>query len=141
MEWILLMSSGSEEESGIKLALSFIGVQLGVCLLVVVSTLVVFDRKMAEAALVGCMINAIASGYFAIVSLKLPKRASPGIILARFYVGEVGKFVIVAVCFGWVFKFLPGLVQGRYAIILFVAFLIAQMAFIVAPLVLKKSFN
>ncbi len=135
------MDGGLDGQSGIKLALSFIGVQLIVCLLIVVSTLVVFDRKMAEAALVGCMINVIASGYFAIVSLKLPKGASPGIILARFYVGEVGKFVIVAVCFGWVFKFLPEIVQGRYAIILFVAFLIAQVAFIVAPLVLKKGFN
>lgn len=135
------MNSGLKENSGIKLAFSFIGVQLVICLLVVVGTFVVFDRKMAEAALVGCMINVIASGYFAIVSLKLPKNASPGMILARFYVGEVGKFVIVAVCFGWVFKFLPELIQGRQAIILFVAFLIAQVAFVVAPLLLKKDFN
>ena len=135
------MNSGLKEKSGIKLAFSFIGVQLIICLLVVVSTFVVFDRRMAEAALVGCMINVVASGYFAIVSLKLPKNASPGMILARFYVGEVGKFVIVAVCFGWVFKFLPELVQGRHAIILFVAFLIAQVAFVVAPMVLKKDFN
>ena len=135
------MNSGLKDKSGIKLAFSFIGVQLIICLLVVVSTFIVFDRKMAAAALVGCMINVVASGYFAIASLKLPKNASPGMILARFYVGEVGKFVIVAVCFGWVFKFLPELVQGRHAIILFVAFLIAQVAFVVAPMVLKKDFN
>ena len=135
------MSSSEKDKSGVKLAFGFIGVQLAICLLVVISTYVVFDRKMAEAALVGCLINVVASGYFAIVSLKLPKNASPGMILARFYVGEVGKFVIVAVCFGWVFKYLPELVQGRYAIILFVAFLIAQLAFIIAPLVLKEDFN
>ena len=135
------MNSGMEDKSGSKLAFSFIGVQLAISLLVVVSTFIVFDRRMAEAALVGCMINVIASGYFAIVSLKLPKNASPGMILARFYVGEVGKFVIVAVCFVWVFKFLPELIQGRHAIILFVAFLIAQVAFVVAPLLLKKDFN
>ena len=134
-------SSVVKDESGIKLAFSFIGVQLAICLLLVVSTLLVFDRAMAEAALAGCLINLVASGYFAVVSLKLPKNASPGMILARFYVGEVGKFVIVAVCFGWVFKYLPELVQGRYAIILFVAFLIAQLAFIIAPLVLKEDFN
>ncbi|MEZ0149204.1 MAG: hypothetical protein AB9Q18_06530 [Candidatus Reddybacter sp.] len=135
------MNSSREDKTGGKLAFGFIGVQLAISLLVVVSTLMVFDRRMAEAALVGCMINVIASGYFAIVSLKLPKNASPGMILARFYVGEVGKFVIVAVCFGWVFKFLPELIQGRHAIILFVAFLIAQVAFVVAPLVLKEDFN
>lgn len=135
------MNSGLAEKSGIKLAFSFIGVQLIICLLVVVGTYVVFDRGMAEAALVGCMINVVASGYFAIVSLKLPKKASPGMILARFYIGEVGKFAIVAVCFGWVFKFLPELVQGRHAIILFVAFLIAQLALIMAPLVFEKYFN
>ena len=135
------MNSSIEDKSGSKLAFSFIGVQLAISLLVVVSTFIVFDRRMAEAALVGCMINVIASGYFAIVSLKLPKNASPGMILARFYVGEVGKFVIVAVCFVWVFKFLPELIQGRHAIILFVAFLIAQVAFVVAPLLLKKDFN
>ncbi len=135
------MNSSVKDKSGSKLAFGFIGVQLAICLLVVISTYVVFDRKMAEAALVGCMINVIASGYFAIVSLKLPKSASPGMILARFYVGEVGKFVIVAVCFGWVFKFLPEMIEGRHAIILFVAFLIAQVAFVVAPLVLKEDFN
>ena len=135
------MSSSVTDKSGRILALGFIGVQLAISLFFVVSTLVVFDRKMAEAALVGCMINVIGSGYFAIVSLKLPKDASPGMILARFYIGEVGKFVIVAICFGWVFKFLPELIQGRHAIILFVAFLIAHVAFIVAPLVLKKDFN
>ena len=135
------MNSSIEDKSGSKLAFSFIGVQLAISPLVVVSTFIVFDRRMAEAALVGCMINVIASGYFAIVSLKLPKNASPGMILARFYVGEVGKFVIVAVCFVWVFKFLPELIQGRHAIILFVAFLIAQVAFVVAPLLLKKDFN
>ena len=135
------MDSSEKDKSGTKLALGFIGVQLAICLLVVVGTFVVFDRKMAEAALVGCMINVVASGYFALVSLKLPNNASPGMILARFYVGEVGKFVIVAVCFAWVFKFLPELIQGRQAIILFVAFLIAQVAFVVAPLVLKKDFN
>ena len=135
------MDSSEKDKSGTKLALGFIGVQLAICLLVVVGTFVVFDRKMAEAALVGCMINVVASGYFALVSLKLPSNASPGMILARFYVGEVGKFVIVAVCFAWVFKFLPELIQGRQAIILFVAFLIAQVAFVVAPLVLKEDFN
>lgn len=135
------MNSSAKDKSGSKLAFGFIGVQLAISLLVVVGTFIVFDRRMAEAALVGCMINVIASGYFAIVSLKLPKNASPGMILARFYVGEVGKFVIVAVCFVWVFKFLPELIQGRYAIILFVAFLIAQVAFVVAPLLLKKDFN
>lgn len=135
------MNSSVKDKNGMKLAFRFIGVQLAICLLVVIGTLLVFDRKMAEAALVGCMINVVASGYFAIVSLKLPKNASPGMILARFYVGEVGKFVIVAMCFGWVFKFLPELIQGRQAIILFVAFLIAQVAFVVAPLVLEKDFN
>lgn len=135
------MTSSVQDKDGSKLAFGFIGVQLAISLVVVLSTFVVFDRSMAEAALVGCMINVIATSYFAIVTLKLPKSASPGMILARFYVGEVGKFVIVAVCFGWVFKFLPELIQGRHAIILFVAFLIAQVAFVVAPLVLKKDFN
>ena len=135
------MNSSVKGKSGSELAFGFIGVQLAISLLIVMGTFIVFDRSMAEAALVGCMINVVASGYFAIVSLKLPKNASPGMILARFYVGEVGKFVIVAVCFGWVFKFLPELVKGRHAIILFVAFLIAQVAFVVAPMVLKKDFN
>jgi len=135
------VNSSNVNKSGTKLAFGFIGVQLVISLLLVVSTYIVFDRKMSEAALVGCMINVIASAYFAIVSLKLPKNASPGMILARFYVGEVGKFVIVAVCFAWVFKFLPELIQGRHAIMLFVAFLIAQVAFVVTPLVLEKDFN
>ncbi|MBQ0720590.1 MAG: ATP synthase subunit I [Gammaproteobacteria bacterium] len=135
------MNSSEKDGSGIKLAFRFILVQLVICLLIVVCTFIVFDRRMAEAALVGCMINVVASGYFAVVSLKLPKNASPGMILARFYVGEVGKFVIVAVCFGWVFKYLPELIKGRQAIMLFVAFLIAQLAFVVAPLVFEKDFN
>lgn len=130
-----------EDKSGTTLALRFIGVQLAISLIVVLGVFVIFDRKMAEAAMLGCMINVIGSGYFAIVSLKLRKNASPGMILARFYVGEVGKFVIIAICFGWVFKYLPELIQGRHAIILFVAFLIAHIAFVVAPLVLKKDFN
>jgi len=135
------VNSSVKDKSGIKLAFAFIGVQFAISLLIGISTLVVFDRRMAEAALIGSMINVVASGYFAIVSLKLPKNASPGMILARFYVGEVGKFVIVVVCFAWVFKYLPELLQGRQAIILFVAFLIAQVAFVVAPLVLKEDFN
>lgn len=135
------MNSSVEDKSGAKLAFGFIGVQVVVSLMVVVGTFVVFDLKMAEAALAGCIINVIASGYFAIISLKLPKNASPGIILARFYIGEVGKFIIVAICFGWVFKYQPELIKGRQAIMFFVAFLIAQVAFVVAPLVLKKDFN
>ncbi len=127
--------------SDTELAFSFIRVQLAICLLIVVATYLVFDFKMAKAALVGSMINVIGSGYFAVISLKLPKNASPGMILARFYIGEVGKFVVVAVCFVWVFKSLPELIQGRHAVILFVAFLLTHVAFVVAPLVLKEDFN
>ena len=54
------MNNSLREKSGIKLAFSFIGVQLIICLMVVVSTFVVFDRKMATAALVGCMVNVVA---------------------------------------------------------------------------------
>lgn len=126
--------------NGIRLALRFVLVQLAICSAIVLVTWLIFDQKMARAALAGSMINVIASAYFALVSLKLPKNATPGIILARFYIGEMGKFVVVAVGFVGVFRYFPDISQGRYAIVLFVAFLLTQLAFIVAPLLLKKDF-
>ena len=135
------MISSLNKKNGMKLAIDFILVQIAISAIVAVLAFMVFGGKMAVSAFVGCAINIIASGYFAVVSLKLPKNASPGMILARFYIGEVGKFVIVAVCFGGVFKYLPELIQGRHAIILFAAFLIAQLAYVVAPLLLEEDFN
>lgn len=126
--------------NGIRLALKFVLVQLAICSAIVLVTWLIFDQKMARAALAGSMINVIASAYFALVSLKLPKNATPGIILARFYIGEMGKFVVVAVGFVGVFRYFPDISQGRHAIVLFVAFLLTQLAFIVAPLLLKKDF-
>ena len=126
--------------SGTKLALRFIFVQSMISVVVVFITALAFGKMMAMAALAGATINLAANGYFALVSLKLVKGTTPGRVLGRFYIGELGKFFIIVVGFAWVFRDLPEISQGQYAIVLFVAFLITQVAYVVTPLVLKDSF-
>lgn len=150
--------SSGVKENGNTLALRFLAVQVAISIATSVLFAVIFSTEIAVAAIVGSAINVVATTYFALVALglskastsKAPKPGSvlnrdsgelkPGAVLARFYIGEVGKFIVIAVCFTVVYRHFPELVHGYNAVALFAAFLIAQTAYVVAPFILKDSF-
>ncbi len=121
-----------------KMALRLAGFQL-VTSLVLAGVLMLIKPAAAWAALAGSLTGVLASGCFAAVSLRSGEQASSARIVFDFYVGEVGKLVVIVVCMVAVFRYWPGIQEGFNALALFGAFLLTQAAYIVAPAFIEKG--
>ena len=81
-----------------KLITRYIVVQLILTVLLSVA-LVIYDFTVAYSALTGGLIATLANAWFALKIFRVKSKASPEVILAAFYVGEIYKFVLTGAMF------------------------------------------
>ncbi len=86
----------------------------------------------AKAVILGALVCMLPNVLFARWWFLRFKASDPSRLLKYFYLGEIGKLCLIGILFLLVLKFLTLNVLGCL-----VGFIIAQLAFWVAPLVLK----
>lgn len=96
------------------------------------------SNQVAIAILYGGMICSLANLWFAVVAFRPALGQSPGQMLAAFYVGEIGKFLITAVLFLITFKKTALLKQPSYALLMFAAYVLVLCTTWVYPLARSK---
>ena len=101
----------------------------------------VFSSQVAIAILVGGVICSLANLWLAIVAFRPVLGKPPGEILAAFYVGEIGKFVVTALLFLVVFTRFSLFKQPIYALLIFIAYALVQTMAWVYPLARSRLFN
>lgn len=93
----------------------------------------------ALAALMGGSVALVASAVFGLISLTSVRGRSAGAVVVAFYVGEIGKFVVVAVGFALISRCTPEL-TGPNTLLLFGVFAATLMAQWVVPAVTSSKF-
>ena len=96
------------------------------------------SNQVAIAILYGGMICSLANLWLAIVAFRPALGKPPGEMLAAFYVGEIGKFIITAVLFLIAFKKTALLKQPPYALLMFAAYVLVLCTTWVYPLARSK---
>lgn len=96
------------------------------------------STQVAIAILSGGMICSLANLWLAIAAFRPALGKPPGQMLAAFYLAELGKFVITAVLFVFVFKKTTLFKQPLYALLLFAAYAMVQCSAWAYPLVRRK---
>jgi ATP synthase protein I len=96
------------------------------------------SNQVAIAILSGGMICSLANFWLAIVAFRPALGKPPGQMLAAFYLGEAGKFLITAVLFLIAFKKTLLFKQPIYALLLFASYVVAQTMTWVYPLARSK---
>jgi len=103
----------------------------------------VFSSQIAIVILTGGMICSLANFWLAIVAFRPALGKPPGQMLAAFYIGEIGKFVVTALLFLIAFKNFALFKQPNYALLIFITYALVQCTAWVYPLarswLLKKS--
>lgn len=97
-----------------------------------------FSKQVAIVILSGGMMCSLANLWLAIVAFRPALGKPPGQMLAAFYVGEIGKFVITALLFLIAFKYVALFRQAKYALLIFVAYALVQSTVWVYPLVRSR---
>lgn len=93
------------------------------------------NNQIAISLLCGGIISATANGWLALMVFH-PRLGVPAQkILASFYVGELGKFIITAVLFLVAFKQIAFLKNASYAALMILAYVIVQAVAWIYPLV------
>lgn len=117
------------------------GIALNVVITQFVVTLVIgaaglaINQQIAIALFAGGIICVIANLWLVLVAFRPPLGASPQKILAAFYVGELGKFVITALLFLLAFKQIALLKHAPYAATMVLAYVLVQAIAWLYPLV------
>jgi ATP synthase protein I len=93
-----------------------------------------FSKQVAIVILSGGMICSLANFWLAIVAFRPALGKPPGEMLAAFYLGEIGKFVITALLFLIAFKYVALFRQANYALLIFLAYALVQCTVWVYPL-------
>ncbi len=101
----------------------------------------VFSSQVAIAILVGGVICSLANLWLAIVAFRPGLGKPPGEMLAAFYVGEIGKFVVTALLFLVVFTRFSLFKQPTYALLIFIAYVLVQSMAWVYPLARSRLFK
>lgn len=96
------------------------------------------STQAAIAILSGGMICSLANLWLAIVAFRPALGKPPGQMLAAFYLAELGKFVITAVLFLFVFKKTTLFKQPLNALLLFAAYAMVQCSAWAYPLARRK---
>ena len=93
------------------------------------------NNQIAISLFAGGIICVTANLWLALVTFRPPLGASPQKILAAFYVGELGKFVITALLFLLAFKQFALFQHATYAATMILAYVLVQAIAWLYPLV------
>ena len=131
-------SPSHAEPKGRVFALQIVTAQFVVTGLLSLVGLVVSEseisNQVAIAILVGGMICSLANLWLAIVAFRPALGKPPGQMLAAFYMGEIGKFIIIAMLFLLVFNKTTLFKQPLYALLMFATYVVVQCTVWVYPL-------
>lgn len=119
---------------GRGIALKVVTTQFVVTLMIGMTGLAI-NQQIAIALFTGGIICVAANFWLALVAFRPPLGASPQKILAAFYVGELGKFVITALLFLLAFKQIALLKHAPYAATMILAYVLVQAIAWLYPLV------
>lgn len=119
---------------GRGLALQTVAAQL-VVTLVAAATALAISYPIAVSIFIGGFIGVAANLWLTLVAFRPRLGASPQKMLAAFYTGELGKFVIVALMFLLAFKHIGFLKEAVYAATMILAYVLIQVITWIYPLV------
>jgi ATP synthase protein I len=119
---------------GRDLALQTVAVQLLVTLAISAMGLAV-NSQIAISLFAGGIICVTANLWLALVAFRPALGAPTQKMLAAFYTGELGKFVITALMFLLAFKHIGFLKEAAYAATMILAYVIIQVIAWINPLV------
>jgi len=126
-------NSSRVEPKGRAFALQIVAAQVLVsCVLALVG--LVFGSQVAIVILSGGMICSLANFWLAIVAFRPALGKPPGEMLAAFYVGEIGKFVVTALLFLILFKKIALFRQANNALLIFLTYALVQCTVWAYPL-------
>jgi ATP synthase protein I len=98
----------------------------------------IFSSQVAIATLSGGLICSLANFWFALVAFRPELGKQPSQMLAAFYIAEVGKFLITALLFLYVFKTMTFSKDPHNAFLIFVTYALVQSIVWVFPLARSK---
>ncbi len=119
---------------GRGLALRTVAAQL-VLTLVAAATGLAISHPIAVSIFIGGIIGVTANLWLALVVFRPQLGAPPQKMLAAFYTGELGKFVITALMFLLAFKLIGFLKEAAYAATMILAYVMIQVLAWIYPLV------
>lgn len=119
---------------GRGLALQTVAAQL-VLTLVAAATGLVISHSIAVSIFIGGIIGVIANLWLALIAFRPGLGEPPQKMLAAFYSGEMGKFVITALLFLLAFKQIGFLEEAAYAATMILAYVMIQVMAWIYPLV------
>jgi ATP synthase protein I len=119
---------------GRGLALQTVAAQL-VLTLVAAATGLAISHPIAVSIFIGGIIGVTANLWLALVVFRPQLGAPPQKMLAAFYTGELGKFVITALMFLLAFKLIGFLKEAAYAATMILAYVMIQVLAWIYPLV------
>jgi len=96
------------------------------------------SNQVAIAILSGGMICSLANFWLAVVAFRPVLGKPPGQMLAAFYLGEIGKFIIAVLLFLIAFKKTTLLKQPTYTLLMFATYAAVQSMAWVYPLARSK---
>ena len=133
-------NSSRVEPKGRAFALQIVAAQVLVsCVLALVG--LVFGSQVAIVILSGGMICSLANFWLAIVAFRPALGKPPGEMLAAFYVGEIGKFVVTALLFLILFKKIALFRQANNALLIFLTYALVQCTVWAYPLARSRLFK
>lgn len=99
------------------------------------------SSQIAIVILSGGMVCSLANLWLAIVAFRPALGKPPGEMLAAFYVGEIGKFVITVLLFLIAFKKFALFKQPNNALLIFLAYALVQCTAWAYPLARSRLFK
>ncbi len=97
----------------------------------------IHSRDAAISLLIGGGICTLGSGWLAFVGFRPSATRPAKEILASFYLGEIGKFLLVMILFILAFKKVAILKEPHNALLMFLAFIVVQSVVWLAPQLIK----
>ncbi len=122
---------------GRGLALRTVATQM-VLTLVVAAAALAISVPIAVSILIGGIIGVTANLWLALVVFRPRLGAPPQKMLAAFYTGELGKFVITALMFLLAFKQIGFLKEAAYAATMILAYVMIQVVTWISPLLRRQ---
>lgn len=107
--------------------------------LVAAATGLAVSVPIAVSILIGGNIGVVANLWLALVVFRPQLGAPPQKMLAAFYTGELGKFVITALLFLLAFKQIGFLGEAAYAATMILAYVMIQVVAWIYPLVRRNA--
>lgn len=123
---------------GRGLALRTVAAQL-IFTLVAAATALAISYPIAVSVFIGGIIGVAANLWLALVVFRPQLGAPPQKMLAAFYTGELGKFVITALLFLLAFKQIGFLREAAYAATMILAYVMIQVVAWIYPLVRRNA--